>query len=113
VPCFTTLQFAPATDAPTGFGTLGRNSVYGPCFFNVDVSLTKDVAITEHVTFSFGAEAFNIFNHPNFDQPVGDLSNPQFGHSINTVGSPTSLLRSFVGANSSSRFLAIKGTLRF
>ena len=113
-PCLTTGQFAPAANgAPSGFGTMGRNSIYGPHFFDADISLTKDVALTEHVTFSFGAQAYNAFNHPNFDQPVNDISNPQFGSSIAAVGPPTSLLGSFVGAGSSPRFLEIKGAIRF
>lgn len=113
-PCLNTSQFAPAANGvPTGFGTMGRNSVYGPYFWDVDAALMKNVAITEHVTLSFGAQAYNLFNHPNFDQPVNDISNPQFGSSIATVGPPTSLLGSFVGAGSSPRFLEIKGSLRF
>jgi hypothetical protein len=113
-PCLSASQFAPAANGmPTGFGTMGRNSVYGPDFFDVDLALTKDVAITEHVTFSFGAQAYNLFNHSNFDQPVNDISNPQFGSSIATVGPPTSLLGSFVGAGSSPRFLELKGVVRF
>jgi hypothetical protein len=113
-PCLTTSQFAPAANgAPAAFGTIGRNSIYGPHFFDVDIALMKDVRITEHVTFSFGAQAYNAFNHANFDQPVNDISNPQFGSSIATVGPPTSLLGSFVGAGSSPRFLAIKGMLTF
>ncbi len=111
-PCLNTPQFAPS-GALTGFGTLGRNSVYGPHFFDVDVALMKDVVIREHVTFSFGAQAYNIFNHPNFDQPVNDIANPNFGSSIANVGPPTSLLGSFVGAGSSPRFLEIKGLIRF
>jgi hypothetical protein len=113
-PCLTTSEFAPAANgAPTGFGTMGRNSVYGPHFFDADLGLMKDVAITEHVTLSFGAHAYNVFNHPNFDQPVNDISNPQFGSSIAAVGPPTSLLGSFVGAGSSPRFVEIKGVVRF
>lgn len=113
-PCLDTSQFAPAANGtPAGFGTMGRNSIYGPRFFDVDMALTKDVAITEHVTFSFGAQAYNLFNHANFDQPVNDISNPQFGSSIAAVGPPTSLLGSFVGAGSSPRFLEIKGVVRF
>jgi hypothetical protein len=42
----------------------------------------KDVAITEHVTFSFGAAAYNLLKHMNFDQPVADIANPQFALSI-------------------------------
>ncbi|MGH9558036.1 MAG: hypothetical protein ACRD30_02270, partial [Bryobacteraceae bacterium] len=112
-PCLTTSQFAPSSGAPAGFGTLGRNTVYGPHFFDADIALMKDVAITERVRFSFGAQAYNAFNHPNFDQPVNDIASPVFGSSINTVGPPTSLLGSFVGAGSSPRFLEIKGTVQF
>jgi hypothetical protein len=113
-PCLTPSMFAPAANGtPTGFGTSGRNSFYGPRFWDVDLSLTKDIRIKEHVILSLGAQAFNLFNHANFDQPVGDLSNPLFGSSIATVGPPTSLLGSFVGAGSSPRFLEIKGILRF
>jgi hypothetical protein len=113
-PCLSTAQFAPAANGvPTGFGTMQRNSIYGPHFFDTDFSLTKDVAIGERVTFSFGAQAYNVFNHPNFDQPVNDISNPLFGSSIAAVGPPTSLLGSFVGAGSSPRFVEIKGVVRF
>jgi hypothetical protein len=114
--CLTTSEFAPsyaASGALTGFGTAGRNSLRGPHFFDVDMALMKEIAITEHVAFSFGAQAYNLFNHPNFDQPEADISNSQFGYSIAAVGPPTSLLGSFVGAGSSPRFIEIKGVLRF
>jgi len=113
-PCFAPSQFAPS-GALTGFGTMGRNSVSGPHFVDVDMGLMKDVAITEHVTFSFGAHAYNVFNHVNFDQPVNDVAAPAnlFGYSIGAVGPPTSLLGSFVGAGSSPRFVEIKGLVRF
>jgi outer membrane receptor protein involved in Fe transport len=115
-PCITTAQFAPGvavTGIPTGFGTIGRNSVYGPHFFDVDAALMKDVKLTEKVTFSFGAQVYNLFNHANFDQPVGDISNPNFGSSISTVSPPTSILGSFLGAGGSPRFVEIRGVVRF
>jgi hypothetical protein len=117
-PCMTTSQFKPAAGTlatgPTGFGTMGRNSVYGPHFFDVDIALMKEIRIKERLTFSFGAQAYNALNHPNFDQPVNDISNPAlFGSSIAAVGPPTSLLGSFVGAGSSPRFIEIKGIVRF
>jgi hypothetical protein len=111
-PCLSTSQFAPS-GLLTGFGTGSRNSVYGPHFFDVDLALMKDVRITERVTFTFGAHAYNLFNHPNFDQPVNDISNPNFGLSTAAVGPPTSLLGSFVGAGSSPRFIELKGVVRF
>jgi len=111
-PCLSTSQFLPS-GSETGFGQIGRNSIYGPHFFDVDLSLTKDIALGEHVTFQFGAQAYNALNHPNFDQPVNDISNPSFGYSVNAVGPPTTLLGAFVGAGSSPRFVEMKGVLRF
>jgi len=115
-PCLTTAQFAPSaavTGFPTGFGTMGRNAIHGPHFFDVDIALMKDVQIREHLTFSFGAQAYNAFNHANFDEPVNDISSSLFGSSIAAVAPPTSLLGSFVGAGSSPRFVEIKGIIRF
>jgi len=73
----------------------------------------KDVKISERVLFSFGAQAFNVLNHPNFDQPVNDINNPSFGQIQSMVGTPTSILGAFVGGNNSPRFIEIRGTLRF
>ena len=66
------------------------------------------------MTVLFGFQAYNALNHPNFDQPVNDVSNVnQFGTSILQVAPPTSLLGSFVGVGSSPRFVELKGTVRF
>ena len=78
------------------------------------MALTKDIRIKENVVFSFGAQAYNLFNHPNFDNPVADISNPLFGLSTAEVAPPTSLLGAFVpGTAASPRFLEIKGSIRF
>jgi hypothetical protein len=117
-PCFSTSQFAASAAAnggvPTGFGSIGRNTIYGPHFFDVDMALMKAIRIKERLVFSFGAQAFNLFNHPNFDQPISDISNPLFGTSQAEVAPPTSILGAFVpGTAASPRFLEIKGTIRF
>ncbi len=55
---------------PTGeFGTLGRDQIYGPGFWNVDFSLTKDTRLREKLDMQLRMEFFNIFNHPNFALP--------------------------------------------
>jgi hypothetical protein len=112
VPCVSPTQFAPSGTI-YAFGTAGRNAFRGPNFFDMDLALMKDVKITERVTFSFGAQAFNVLNHPNFDQPISDLGNPSFGQIQAQVGPPTSILGSFVGGSNSPRFLEIRGVLRF
>jgi hypothetical protein len=35
----------------------------------------------------FRGEFFNIFNHPNFGPPIGDLTSSQFGYSTATLAS--------------------------
>ena len=52
------------------FGSLGRNALRGPGYRNVDFSIFKDTNITEKVRIQLRAEVFNIFNHPNFSNPL-------------------------------------------
>lgn len=56
------------------FGNLGRNSVYGPAYWNADFSVTKITALTDRVNLQLRAELFNIFNHPNFALPGGTVT---------------------------------------
>ena len=56
-------------------GTVGRNSLRGPGYFQLDLSGMKNFAITERVTMQFRADIFNIFNHPNFENPGGGICN--------------------------------------
>ena len=53
---------------PTGltFGDSGRNSLAGPGRLNFDMGLFKRFKVTESKFFEFRAEAFNIFNHPQW-----------------------------------------------
>lgn len=55
---------------PAGeFGTLGRDQIFGPGFWNIDFSLTKSTHLTEMLTLQLRAEFFNVFNHPQFALP--------------------------------------------
>ncbi len=48
-------------------GTIGQRIwLYGPHYWNDDLSVTKRFPITERVRFTFQAEMLNVFNHPNF-----------------------------------------------
>ncbi len=91
----------------TGFGNQRRNQIYGPNFFDTDLSLSKEFPIPhwENARLSIGATAFNLFNHPNFDQPVGDVANSSFGLIQANVNPPTSIYGAFLGADASPRLL--------
>jgi hypothetical protein len=74
--------FNTAAFAPQPLGTIGntaRNSLYGPHFRDVDLSLFKNFAITEHVTTQFRVETFNISNTPNFFISNNSSANQSFG----------------------------------
>ena len=47
----------------------GRNIFNSPGYFNLDMSVAKKITLTEKVSLQFRAEAFNVLNHPNFDNP--------------------------------------------
>ena len=61
------------------FGDAGRNILDGPGFQNVNASLVKNTRLTEGMSLQFRAEAFNLFNHPNFDLPDNFFGSPTFG----------------------------------
>ena len=52
-------------------GTIGQRVwLYGPHFWNDDLSITKRFPIRESIRFTFQAEMLNVFNHPNFQQGI-------------------------------------------
>ena len=58
--------------APGTLGNLGRDTVVGPGLAQLDFSLSKDTRIrkiSENFHVQFRAEAYNLFNHPQFGQP--------------------------------------------
>jgi hypothetical protein len=74
---FNTAAFtAPATGA---FGSVGRNTLIGPGFFNVDAVLARHFRIKEGLDLQFRAEFFNTLNHPNFTLVGRILNDPTFG----------------------------------
>jgi hypothetical protein len=60
-------------------GSLGRDAITGPNFLNTDFSITKNTKITERFNLQFRSEMFDIFNHPNFGNPVLTTTSRAFG----------------------------------
>ncbi len=56
---------------PGTFGNIERNSLFGPGLLNTDLALAKKFFITEKLNFQLTAQAFNVFNHPNLNNPSG------------------------------------------
>ncbi|MBI3941024.1 MAG: TonB-dependent receptor [Acidobacteria bacterium] len=54
------------------YGNLGRNTLIGPGYANLDLGLTKESAlpgISENLTLQFRAEVFNVLNRAQFALP--------------------------------------------
>ena len=78
-----------ASPASPAFGDLGRNTLIGPTFKDVDFSLSKEFPLSSEIRkFQFRADFFNIFNHPNFDIPNLNFDAPTFAQiqSANAFG---------------------------
>jgi len=66
----------------SGWGNSGVGIVEGPGQFNFDAAALKSTRVgglTETAVLQFRAEFFNLFNHPQFGNPVNNLSLPTFG----------------------------------
>jgi hypothetical protein len=69
----------------------GFNSFTGPGVNNFDVSVARDIRLSERLTLRLKAEAFNLFNHPNFQQ--NPLDNVQYTttQQNDAAGNPTNV----------------------
>jgi len=80
-PCVAAVPPAPPTCHP---GNLSRNAVTGPNFVNTDFSVIKNTKLTERFNIQFRGEMFDIFNHPNFGNPVLTTTSGTFGQITST-----------------------------
>ncbi len=66
--CFNSAQMESANGLGF-FPNQTRNQYRGPGFFNSDFTVGKNFNITERMKLTVGASLYNIFNHPNFQNP--------------------------------------------
>ena len=77
-------------------GSLGRNVVSGFGMWQANLSAERPFRLSDSLRLSLRAEAYNVFNHTQFADPVRYLSNPLFGQSTSALnlmmgsGSPAS-----------------------
>ncbi len=61
------------------FGTLGRNVIQGPGFSNLDIAIVKNTKIRERFTLQIRADAFDLLNQANWNNPNTTLPTPAGG----------------------------------
>ena len=83
--------FSTAVFPMNAIGTPGnakRRFFYGPGADNFDMAVAKKLALTESKSLLFRVEAFNVFNHTQFNGPTaidGDIGSSTFGNAINAA----------------------------
>jgi outer membrane receptor protein involved in Fe transport len=95
-------QWADGFQLPDGFfsapclgcvSNLGRNTFVGPGYWAADVSMFKSFRLRERFALQFRVEAFNVFNHTNFElgpNAHNRITDPLFGQAAGT-GPPRNL----------------------
>jgi len=108
--------------ATTAFPNQIRNGLRGPGYFNSDFSINKNFKLTERLAFGVGANFYNVFNHPNFQNPsspdigLGPITsdNPTgFGAITQMAVPPTGPYGSFFANLPSARVIQFQGKLVF
>jgi|HubBroStandDraft_1064217.scaffolds.fasta_scaffold00761_16 hypothetical protein len=72
-----------ASPTPGTYSNQGFDEFYGPPNHQIDFSVFKNFAITEHIKAQFRVEIFNIFNFVNYSEPANNLQ----GSNLGQVGS--------------------------
>ena len=64
------------------FGNAGRNILEGPGYQNVNLGVLKNITLSGEARLQLRAEAFNLFNHANFNLPDAFVGSPTFGRIV-------------------------------
>ena len=76
----------------SGLGDAPRNFARGFSAGQMDMAVRREFPIHERLKLQFRAEAFNVFNHPNFGTIDGNLSDGTFGQARATLASSLGVL---------------------
>ena len=85
--------------APGEFGNFPVASINGPRYFNVDLSITKRIPVTEGIRLELKTTFINLLNHPNFVFGDQIFDSPNFGR--------------ITAQSGSSRIIHFMGSVRF
>jgi hypothetical protein len=110
----------PSASCPTGaidqvagaaqqVGNVGRNSMIGPGFFNMNFALSKTTQFTERIVMQLRLETVNTTNTPQFANPNGTCctaNNANFGFVTGTFGTGSGSVNSGTGGPRSVQLAA-------
>ena len=85
---FNTADFSQPAAFTLGNGPAYYNHLRSPGLDNTDFSLFKEFHVVENLRAQFRAEAFNIFNHPQFGSPNTGVTSSSFGQITSQANSP-------------------------
>jgi outer membrane receptor protein involved in Fe transport len=104
--------FNPAAFANPAYGTFGntgRNTLIGPGFTNVDISLAKQFPIREAIRLEVKADMSNAFNHINYANPDANV-----GYAGGTLADTTAgTITGPAAGNGALRIIQLGAHLRF
>jgi hypothetical protein len=84
--------FSPVTGQQIG----NRDILRGPRFSDTDLGVAKNFPLyREKYRLVFRADAFNVFNHPNFALPNSNINSPSFGQITALAGQEVSRVMQF------------------
>jgi len=89
----------PAVQGNGSFGTLGRNTLFGPHLSDINLSLAKTWRYKERVGLTIRGDFINALNHPSFSLPNNDVSN--------------SSVAKITGVSNASRNIQLSGRISF
>ncbi|MGA3126305.1 MAG: carboxypeptidase regulatory-like domain-containing protein [Candidatus Korobacteraceae bacterium] len=117
-PCLLASGFYDAAGSASGtypaFSTQERNQYRGPHYFDVDMGLAKNFTIFDNLKLGLGVQAFNVFNHPNFNEPLHDISDGSaFGVITSMAVLPTTPYGSGLGYSSEARLVQLTAKITF
>jgi len=80
------------TSVSSGFGNAPRNFARGFDAWQMNMAIRREFPIHETLRLQFRAEAFNIFNHPNFGMVNPNVGQSAFGQATATLASSLGVL---------------------
>jgi hypothetical protein len=114
-PCLNLSAF-PTSGSETSFAYGARNAFRGPGYWNSDFSVWKALKVIPHwesAELDLGFQFYNIFNHPNFDNPVDDIANPSAFQVQRALSPATTVYGVALGADASPRIAQLKAQFKF